>query len=83
MTSTRLERNSGWVAILEGITIAGGTTRDEVERILQNIVPPEKKKFCIYLSIESKMEVFNHAVPPPQRLFGQEVIPRVLLGELT
>lgn len=36
---------NGWFAILEGITIAGGETRDEVERIIQIIVPPEKQKF--------------------------------------
>lgn len=36
---------NGWFAILEGITIAGGATRNEVERIIQIIVPPEKQKF--------------------------------------
>jgi len=39
---------SGWFAILEGTLIASGTTKDEVERILQCLLPPEKRKF-VYL----------------------------------
>jgi len=34
-----------WFAILEGITIASGKTRDEVEQTLQRILPPEKRDF--------------------------------------
>ncbi len=38
----------GWFAILDDIIIANGSTRDEVERILERIVPPEKGK-CVYI----------------------------------
>lgn len=45
---------NGWFAILEGTTIAGGATRDEVERILQNIVPPDKRKFVYIFQLKGK-----------------------------
>jgi hypothetical protein len=44
----------GWFAILEGITIAGGLTRDEVELILQKIVPPEKRRFVYIFQLKGK-----------------------------
>lgn len=34
-----------WFAILEGVIIASGKTRDEVERILQDILPIGKESF--------------------------------------
>ena len=34
-----------WFAILEGITVASGATRDEVEQVLKRILPTEKRKF--------------------------------------
>jgi len=45
---------SGWVAILEGIVIAGGSTRHEVERILPSIVPAEKRKFVYVFQLKGK-----------------------------
>ena len=45
---------NGWFAILEGITIAGGATREEVERALQNIVPPEKREFVYIFQLKEK-----------------------------
>ena|GEM_PF-3347001 len=34
-----------WVAILEGVPIAGGTTRQEVEQAVKRIVPQHKLPF--------------------------------------
>lgn len=45
---------SGWFAILEGIIIAGGSTRDEVEQILPSIVPAEKRKFVYVFQLKGK-----------------------------
>lgn len=41
-----------WFAIFRGITIASGVTRDEVERILQSILPPEEKKFVYIFKLK-------------------------------
>ncbi len=35
----------GWFAILEGTTIAGGATKEEVKKVVQRLLPPEKEKF--------------------------------------
>ena len=43
-----------WFAILEGITIASGVTKDEVERILQYILPTEKRKFVYIFRLKEK-----------------------------
>lgn len=45
---------NAWFAILEGVTIASGATRDEVERILQCILPAEKKKFVYIFQLKEK-----------------------------
>jgi len=45
---------NGCFAILEGMTIAGGATRDVVEQILQNIVSPEKRKFVYIFQLKRK-----------------------------
>jgi len=45
---------NGWFALLEGIPIASGTTRDDVERILQNIVPADKRKFVYIFQLKGK-----------------------------
>ena len=45
---------NAWFAILEGITIASGTTKDEVERILQTILPTEKIKFVYIFRLKKK-----------------------------
>jgi hypothetical protein len=51
-TSSRQLRDLGlsgvWFAMLEGITIASGRTRQEVEHAVQRIVPQHKQSF-IYL----------------------------------
>jgi len=45
---------NAWFAILEGITIASGVTKDEVERILQCILPTEKRKFVYIFRLKNK-----------------------------
>jgi hypothetical protein len=37
---------NAWFAILEGELVAGGSTREEVEQILDKIVPVEKREFA-------------------------------------
>ena len=44
----------GWFAILEGVTIASGATRDEVERILQSILPADKREFVYVFQLKRK-----------------------------
>ncbi|MBW2069143.1 MAG: hypothetical protein JRI31_09790 [Deltaproteobacteria bacterium] len=44
----------GWFAILKGIIIASGTTKDEVEKILQRLVPPEEQKFVYIFQLRQK-----------------------------
>ncbi len=44
----------GWFAILEGIIIASGATKDEVEKILQRLLPPEKQKFVYIFHLRQK-----------------------------
>jgi hypothetical protein len=46
----------GWFAILEGIMIAGGITRDEVERTAQSVVPPEKREFVYIFEFKGKQK---------------------------
>jgi len=43
-----------WFAIFETIIIASGPTRDEVERILQEILPIEKRKFVYIFQLKRK-----------------------------
>lgn len=43
-----------WFAILEGMIIAGGSTKDEVEQILPGIVPAEKRKFVYVFQLRDK-----------------------------
>lgn len=43
---------NGWFAILEGISIASGATRNEVERILQSIAPTEKREFVYIFQLK-------------------------------
>lgn len=44
----------GWFAILEGITIASGATKDEVEKVLERLLPPEKRKFVYIFQLKQK-----------------------------
>lgn len=46
--------NNGWFAILEGIIIASGATKDEVERVLPRILPSEKRKFVYIFQLRGK-----------------------------
>lgn len=46
--------SNAWFAIIEGITIASGVTKDEVERILQYILPTEKRKFVYIFRLKEK-----------------------------
>jgi len=43
-----------WFAILEGIIVASGQTRDEVEQILQEILPAEKREFVYIFQLKGK-----------------------------
>lgn len=45
---------NAWFAMLEGITIASGATKDEVERILRCILPTEKRKFVYIFRLKEK-----------------------------
>lgn len=45
---------NAWFAILEGTTIASGATKNEVERILQCILPTEKRKFVYIFRLKGK-----------------------------
>lgn len=36
----------GWFATIDGIIIAGGSGREEVERAIEDLLPPEKKEFA-------------------------------------
>ena len=45
---------NAWFAILKGMTIASGATKDEVERILQYILPTEKRKFVYIFRLKGK-----------------------------
>jgi hypothetical protein len=45
---------NGWFAILRGITIASGATKDEVEQVLQHILPTEKRKFVYIFQLKRK-----------------------------
>jgi hypothetical protein len=51
-TSSRRLRDigvtGGWFAVLEGLTIASGTTRQEAERMAHRLVPRHKRPF-VYL----------------------------------
>lgn len=42
----------GWFAVTEGLIIAGATTKDEVEKILQNILPVEKRMFVYVFQLK-------------------------------
>ncbi len=46
--------NNAWFAILEGVTIAGGPTKEEVERILQAILPAEKRRLVYLFQLKGK-----------------------------
>jgi hypothetical protein len=41
-----------WFAILEGVTIASGTTRQEVEQAVQRIVPKDKLPFIYVFQVK-------------------------------
>ena len=44
----------GWFAILEGVIIASGKTRDEVERVLKSILPAERREFVYIFQLKGK-----------------------------
>jgi hypothetical protein len=43
-----------WFAILEGEVVAGGSTREEVERVLDGIIPEEKRNFAYVFRLKGK-----------------------------
>lgn len=45
---------NGWFAILEGIIIASGATKESVEQVLQHILPTEKRKFVYIFQLKRK-----------------------------
>jgi hypothetical protein len=44
----------GWFALIDGMIIAGGKTQQEVERILKNLLPPEKIKLVYLFHLKAK-----------------------------
>jgi hypothetical protein len=44
----------GWFAILEGVPVASGETRDDTERIVKSIVPEKKQRFVYYFQLKNK-----------------------------
>ena len=44
----------GWFAVLEGIIVAGGVSREEVERVLADIVPSEKRELAYIFQLRKK-----------------------------
>jgi len=46
--------SKAWFAILEGIIIASGATKNEVEQVLQHILPTEKRKFVYIFQSKGK-----------------------------
>jgi hypothetical protein len=44
----------GWFAVTEGLIIAGGTTKDEVEKILRDILPAEKRMFVFVFQLKRR-----------------------------
>ncbi|MHB8117250.1 MAG: hypothetical protein ACYDHX_00745 [Methanothrix sp.] len=44
----------GWFALIDGMIIAGGKTRDEVERIMKSLLPPEKIKLVYIFNLTVK-----------------------------
>lgn len=44
----------GWFALIDGMIIAGGKTREEVERILKSLLPPEKIKLVYIFRLNAK-----------------------------
>jgi hypothetical protein len=44
----------GWFAILEGMIIASGTTKDEVELNLQSVLPDEKRNLVYVFRLKEK-----------------------------
>ncbi len=45
---------NAWFAILEGEIVAGGSTREEVERILDVIIPEEKRNFVYVFHLSGR-----------------------------
>lgn len=46
--------NRGWFAVLEGIIVAGGGSREQVERILVDIVPSEKRELAYIFQLKKR-----------------------------
>jgi hypothetical protein len=46
----------GWFALLEGMIISSGSTREEVENTLEYILPEDKRDFP-YVSVEKEIEL--------------------------
>ncbi|MCD6479064.1 MAG: hypothetical protein J7L44_04230 [Candidatus Diapherotrites archaeon] len=46
--------SNAWFAILEGIPIASGATKEDVERTLQSILPAEKRRFVYIFQLKKK-----------------------------
>ena len=44
----------GWFALLEGLVVASGLSRDEAEQAAKKIVPSEKRAYVFYFRLEKK-----------------------------
>lgn len=51
---SKIGLRNAWFAILEGEIVAGGCTRAEVERILDEIIPVEKRGFAYVFHLKGK-----------------------------
>jgi len=51
---SKIGLRNAWFAILEGEVVAGGCTRAEVERILDEIIPVEKRDFAYVFHLKGK-----------------------------
>ena len=51
---SKIGLRNAWFAILEGEVVAGGCTRAEVERILDEIIPVEKRGFAYVFHLKGK-----------------------------
>jgi hypothetical protein len=49
---SKIGLRNAWFAILEGEVVAGGSTKEEVERILDGFIPTEKRDFVYVFRVK-------------------------------
>jgi hypothetical protein len=50
----RLGVQRGWFALMEDLIVASGTTREEVEQIIQDILPKDKRRYVYIFQVKGK-----------------------------